>query len=68
MELWQLSDAQVKTLVVVRDRDTDGLHKSVINKKTLVALLTRKLIRPRRACKAYIVLTPTGKEIIRRVK
>jgi hypothetical protein len=67
MELWHLSDIQVKTLLAIRDKDKDGVHKSIIKERTLKALLTRKLIKPRRACRAYMVLTSKGKEIIRRV-
>ena len=68
MELWQLSEVQVKTLLSVRSKDKDGVHKSIIKERTLKALLTRKLIKPRRVYKAYMVLTPEGKEIIRRVR
>ena len=68
MELWQLSDVQVKTLLAVRAKDKDGVHKSIIKERTLKALLTRKLIKPRRVYKVYMILTPEGKEIIRRIK
>ena len=67
IELWQLSDVQVATLLSIRDSERRSLHKSIIRIRTLNKLLREKLVKRQPYNQTYIVLTARGKDIIRRI-
>ncbi len=68
MEVWEISDVQARALRRVKDTKKEGLHQSVLNCRTVSALLRYDLVRERRACKAYLVLTDAGKKLLKRVE
>ena len=68
MEVWQISEAQTRGLKQVREKAKDGLHKSVLDHRTVDVLLRHSLVRKSRSCTAYLVLTDVGNELLGRIE
>lgn len=68
MEVWQISEAQTRALKQVRDKKKDGQHRSVMDHRTADILLRHSLVRERVVCKAYLVLTEAGRQLLERLE
>lgn len=68
MEIWEISNAQTRALQDVRDKEKDGLHRSMMGTKTADVLIRHNLVKQRPSCKAYLTLSDEGKLLLERIE
>jgi len=69
IDIWQISEPQLKVLKLIEKTETHGRHVSGIHKRTREALLARSLIKENHKCKCkeYFVLTKKGSNLLKKI-
>ena len=68
MEVWEISEAQTRALKKIRDKEKVGFHRSTIDHRTIDRLIKHGLVKTKRACPAYLVISDEGNKLLGRIE